>query len=102
MGRRKKRLSGLFLGESGAGKERAAPTLLSLSPRAGKPFMPVDCSGKTEILRADFRLVAATHCHLPDMVADGRFRQDLYFRIAAFPIEVSPFRSRKEDLPLLA
>jgi two-component system response regulator HydG len=158
----------LLLGESGTGKELAAQTLHNLSPRAGKPFVPVDCSGMTEslfeselfghekgaftgasqrksglveaasggtlfldelgdiplnlqvkllrlletnsfrrvggveILRTDFRLVAATHRDLMDMVADGRFRQDLYYRIAAFPIEVPPLRDRQEDLSLLA
>lgn len=157
----------LLLGESGTGKELAAQALHSLSPRAGKPFVPVDCSGMTETLfeselfgyekgaftgagqrkiglveaaaggtlfldelgdiplnlqvkllrlletgtfrrvggvetlRADFRLVAATHRAIKDMVEAGTFRRDLYYRISAFPIPLPALRERRDDLPLL-
>lgn len=57
--------------------------------------------GGLEPLRADFRLVAATHRDLAQMVRDGTFRQDLFFRINVFPIHLPPLRERKEDLPML-
>ncbi|CAM2161804.1 Fis family sigma54 specific transcriptional regulator [Paraburkholderia sacchari] len=58
--------------------------------------------GSTETQRADFRLVAATHQPLEQMVAAGQFRSDLYFRISAFPIHLPAVRERVEDIPLLA
>jgi len=57
--------------------------------------------GGVETLRADFRLVAATHKPLEEMVADGRFRQDLFYRISAFPIHLPALRERVEDIPML-
>ena len=57
--------------------------------------------GSVEPLRSDFRLVAATHRDLKKMVADGRFRQDLYYRISTFPVLLPSLRERMEDLPLL-
>jgi transcriptional regulator with PAS, ATPase and Fis domain len=58
--------------------------------------------GSVETQRSDFRLVAATHKPLQQMVADGRFRQDLYYRISAFPIHLPALRDRPADIPLLA
>ncbi|RQR56890.1 PAS domain-containing protein [Burkholderia sp. Bp9126] len=58
--------------------------------------------GGVEALRADFRLVAATHKPLRAMVDDGRFRQDLYYRISAFPISLPALRERHGDIALLA
>src|SRR6185295_11169183 len=58
--------------------------------------------GGTAELRSDFRLVAATHRDLAEEVRSGRFREDLFFRIAVFEIEVPPLRERGEDVLLLA
>lgn len=57
--------------------------------------------GGLETKNSDFRLVAATHKPLQQMVADGKFRADLFYRICTFPIELPALRNRSEDIPKL-
>lgn len=57
--------------------------------------------GSVETQHANFRLVAATHKSLEHMMARGEFRQDLYYRISAFPIALPPLRARPDDVALL-
>jgi len=58
--------------------------------------------GDTRTQTTDVRLIAATNKDLKAMVAEGTFREDLYYRINIFPIQVPPLRARREDIPALA
>jgi len=57
--------------------------------------------GGTEAIRIDIRVIAATHRNLENMVQQGQLREDLYFRLKVFPIEIPPLRERKADIPSL-
>ena len=157
----------LIEGESGTGKELAARALHRNSPRAGKPFVAINCSaipetllesdlfghergaftgavslkrGRLEVadggvvfldeigelaptlqvkllrvlqerefervggihpVKVDIRVIAATNCNLEQAVREGRFRQDLYYRLAVLKITMPTLRDRKDDIPML-
>lgn len=57
--------------------------------------------GSNRTMSANVRVIAATHKHLEDMIETGEFREDLYYRLNVFPIEVPSLRDRVEDIPLL-
>jgi len=158
----------LISGETGTGKELFARAVHYLSPRAGKPFIPVSCGsvplelmenelfghargaftgaadsqpglireaeggtlflddidclpllaqvkflrflqekeykqlGSAKVHHADLRVIAATNVELEKAVQNGKFRQDLYYRLSIIPLALPPLRERKEDIPLLA
>ena len=155
----------LLLGESGTGKELAANTIHAGSPRAGHPFIKINCAalpeglieselfghekgaftgavgmrkgrfeaadggtlfldeigelavstqvkllrvlqeqeferlGGMETRKVDVRVVAATSRNLEQMVKDGLFRRDLYYRLNVFPVSMPPLRERQGDIP---
>ncbi|WP_457640005.1 sigma-54-dependent transcriptional regulator [Persephonella sp.] len=57
--------------------------------------------GDDKVIKVDVRIIAATNRNLKKMVQENRFRDDLYYRIAGFKIEIPPLRERKDDIPLL-
>jgi DNA-binding NtrC family response regulator len=58
--------------------------------------------GSAEVVRVDARIVSATNAHLLSLVREGKFRDDLYYRLSAFPIEIPPLRDRGGDIVQLA
>ena len=86
----------LFLDEvAGLGAETQATLLRAVETGEIKRV------GDVEARRVDIRLVAATNRDLQDLVREGRFRQDLYYRLNVVPIELPPLRERSSDIPLL-
>src|SRR5215472_14024885 len=57
--------------------------------------------GSAKTIRVDVRLIAATHRDLAKMIENNQFREDLFYRLNVFPIEIPPLRDRREDIPLL-
>jgi DNA-binding NtrC family response regulator len=57
--------------------------------------------GSAEVVRVDARIISATNAHLLSLVREGKFREDLYYRLCAFPIAIPPLRDRTEDIGAL-
>jgi transcriptional regulator with GAF, ATPase, and Fis domain len=122
----------LITGETGTGKELFARASHRTSPRRGRPFIPANggtifldeigdlpLSAQAKLLRVleervvtpvgsdidipvDVRVIAATHRNLEEMVAQGKFRADLYFRLAVVPLHLPSLRERGDDIDLIA
>jgi Nif-specific regulatory protein len=86
----------IFLDEIGDTPPSMQVKLLRVLERG--EFMPV---GETEVCTVDTRVMSATNKDLMTEVRAGRFREDLYYRLNAFPIRVPPLRERRDDIPLL-
>ena len=86
----------LFLDEIGDMKSSLQAKLLRVIQE--REFEPV---GAFKAIPVDTRILAATHCDLEQMVREGRFREDLYYRLSVIPITIAPLKDRREDIPLL-
>jgi DNA-binding NtrC family response regulator len=86
----------LFLDEIGDMKPTLQAKLLRVLQE--KEFEPV---GGLKATKVDTRILAATHCDLEQLVSEGTFREDLYYRLSVIPVNIPPLKSRREDIPLL-
>jgi DNA-binding NtrC family response regulator len=86
----------LFLDEIGDMKASLQAKLLRVLQE--KEFEPV---GALKAIPVDTRILAATHCDLEQLVKEGRFREDLYYRLSVIPLTIPSLSNRKEDIPLL-
>ena len=86
----------LFLDEIGDMKVSLQAKLLRVLQE--KEFEPV---GALKAIPVDTRVLAATHCDLEQLVKEGRFREDLYYRLSVIPLNIPSLINRKEDIPLL-
>jgi len=57
--------------------------------------------GSAHTIHVNVRMIAATHRNLPGMIREGKFREDLFYRLNVFPVAIPPLRERREDIPLL-
>lgn len=87
----------IFLDEIGTVSNKVQVELLRVIET--KQFTRV---GGSETISSDFRVIAATNENLEELVKEGRFREDLYYRLNVFTIHIPPLRERIEDIPLLA
>ncbi len=87
----------IFLDEIGSVTQKTQVELLRVLDT--KQFTRL---GGNDVIKSDFRIITATNESLEDMVKDGRFREDLYYRLNVFTIFIPPLRERAEDIPSLA